>query len=129
MFQGIVQLHENRTVHRDIRGRNVLLTKDGHVKLIDFGLSVRLNMSTDKLNACVGSPGWLAPEVITCESDNEHAGYDNRVDVWALGKLCKTCLELINASKRRRKSTVQARPNVKNRHMLFGGCEASGKVP
>ncbi|XP_061706914.1 neither inactivation nor afterpotential protein C isoform X2 [Cydia pomonella] len=78
-IKALVYLHENKVMHRNLRCSNILLTKNGEVKLSDFGLSKRLNSSLDKARTNIGSPGWMAPEVITGD------GYGNRADVWALG--------------------------------------------
>jgi myosin III len=64
-----------------VRCSNILITKDGEVKLSDFGLSCKLSGTVDKSNTVIGSPSWMAPEAVGC---GEH-GYGNRVDVWALG--------------------------------------------
>ncbi|XP_050438811.1 neither inactivation nor afterpotential protein C isoform X2 [Adelges cooleyi] len=81
-------LHENHVVHRDIRGSNLLLTKEGQVKLASFGQSRELQSPGFKTSTCVGSPAWMAPEVVLTEyKDNsgEPPSYDRKVDVWALG--------------------------------------------
>ncbi|KAK4879246.1 hypothetical protein RN001_007392 [Aquatica leii] len=86
-------LHENNVMHRDIKGSNVLLTSDGDVKLVDFGLSRVLKSPLGKTYSCLGSPDWMAPEVINMHGNLECNGYDSRADVWALGILA---LELGN---------------------------------
>lgn len=68
-------------IHRNIRCSNILITKDGEVKLSDFGLSCKLKDTLDKGTTNIGSPSWMAPEAVTCGE----GGYDNRIDVWALG--------------------------------------------
>ncbi|XP_028035821.1 neither inactivation nor afterpotential protein C [Bombyx mandarina] len=80
-IKALVYLHENKVMHRNIRCSNILITKDGEVKLSDFGLSCKLSGTLDKSKTNVGSPSWMAPEVVTCGND----GYGNRIDVWALG--------------------------------------------
>ncbi|XP_028163622.1 neither inactivation nor afterpotential protein C [Ostrinia furnacalis] len=89
-IKGLVYLHENKVIHRNVRCSNILITKDGEVKLTDFGLSSKLNGTLDKSNTNVGSPSWMAPEVVTCGDD----GYGNRADVWALGI---TAIEMTDA--------------------------------
>lgn len=77
---GLEYLHGVANVcHRDIKGGNVLLTNDGHVKLADFGVSAELTNTLNKRKTVVGSPYWMAPEVI------RESHYDGRADVWSLG--------------------------------------------
>lgn len=77
---GLEYLHGVASVcHRDIKCGNVLLTNDGHVKLADFGVSAELSNTLNKRKTVVGSPYWMAPEVI------EESHYDGRADVWSLG--------------------------------------------
>ncbi|KAH1024086.1 hypothetical protein HUJ05_003643 [Dendroctonus ponderosae] len=86
VVKGIVYLHESNVIHRDVKGSNILLTKEGEVKLCDFGLGKKLTQNDDKLYDCVGSSCWMAPELVTAnKEDSEKGFYDNRVDVWALG--------------------------------------------
>ncbi|XP_046961728.1 neither inactivation nor afterpotential protein C isoform X1 [Vanessa cardui] len=80
-IKAIVYLHENKIIHRNIRCSNILINKDGEIKLTDFGLSCKLNGTHDKTRTSIGSPSWIAPEVVTGGDE----GYDNRADVWALG--------------------------------------------
>jgi serine/threonine protein kinase len=77
---GLEYLHGTANVcHRDIKCGNVLLTSDGHVKLADFGVSAELRNTLHKRKTVVGSPYWMAPEVI------RESHYDGRADVWSLG--------------------------------------------
>ncbi|XP_026818211.1 neither inactivation nor afterpotential protein C [Rhopalosiphum maidis] len=88
LVKSLCFLHENHVIHRDIRGSNVLLTKNGEVKLVDFGQSRELKSPEYKANTGVGSPAWMAPEVILVENkDNsgEIQYYDQKIDVWAVG--------------------------------------------
>jgi len=77
---GLEYLHGVANVcHRDIKCGNVLLTDDGHIKLADFGVSAELTNTMNKRKTVVGSPYWMAPEVI------RESHYDGRADVWSLG--------------------------------------------
>ncbi|CAG0878515.1 unnamed protein product [Darwinula stevensoni] len=71
-------------IHRDIKGQNVLLTDNAEVKLVDFGVSAQLDRTIGRRNTFIGTPYWMAPEVIACD-DNPDATYDNRSDLWSLG--------------------------------------------
>jgi len=78
VVKGLVYLHEHGIAHRDIKSGNVLLTELGEAKLADFGISHKLKHDKDKMKTMIGSPYWLAPEIITADS------YTNKVDIWAL---------------------------------------------
>uniref|UniRef100_A0AAG5DMW9 non-specific serine/threonine protein kinase n=1 Tax=Anopheles atroparvus TaxID=41427 RepID=A0AAG5DMW9_ANOAO len=82
--QALVFLHENHCMHRDIKGHNILLTESGHVKLVDFGVSSHLAATMARRNTSVGTPYWMAPEVIACEQQLDQS-YDSRCDVWSVG--------------------------------------------
>ena len=78
IVQGLQYLHQSKVIHRDIKGQNVLLTDNADVKLVDFGVSAQLDRTLGRRNTFIGTPYWMAPEVIACE-DNPDATYDNRV--------------------------------------------------
>ncbi|KAB0798080.1 hypothetical protein PPYR_09073 [Photinus pyralis] len=92
ILKALTYLHENNIMHRDIKGSNVLLTTEGDIKLSDFGLSRVLKSEMERTNSCLGSPNWMAPEVISV-ANPEFNGYDSRADVWSVGILA---LELSN---------------------------------
>uniref|UniRef100_A0A8C7D8U4 non-specific serine/threonine protein kinase n=1 Tax=Oncorhynchus kisutch TaxID=8019 RepID=A0A8C7D8U4_ONCKI len=81
---GLHHLHINKTIHRDVKGNNILLTTQGGVKLVDFGVSAQLTNTRLRRNTSVGTPFWMAPEVIACEQQLDST-YDARCDVWSLG--------------------------------------------
>uniref|UniRef100_A0A6G1SBW4 non-specific serine/threonine protein kinase n=1 Tax=Aceria tosichella TaxID=561515 RepID=A0A6G1SBW4_9ACAR len=82
--RGLAHLHSSKIIHRDIKGQNVLLTDNAEVKLVDFGVSARLDKTIGRRNTFIGTPYWMSPEVIACD-ENPDAKYDNRSDLWSLG--------------------------------------------
>ena len=84
ILQGLFYLHKSHIIHRDVKGQNVLLTRQANVKLIDFGIAAKIAHTLDKRHSHLGTPFWMAPEVIACDSQLD-MDYDNRADVWSLG--------------------------------------------
>ncbi|XP_023807142.1 TRAF2 and NCK-interacting protein kinase isoform X7 [Oryzias latipes] len=84
ILRGLAHLHQHKVIHRDIKGQNVLLTENAEVKLVDFGVSAQLDRTVGKRNTFIGTPYWMAPEVIACD-ENPAATYDFKSDVWSLG--------------------------------------------
>ena len=84
ILRGLAHLHANKVIHRDIKGQNVLLTDNAEVKLVDFGVSAQLDKTVGRRNTFIGTPYWMAPEVIACD-ENPDSTYDNRSDLWSLG--------------------------------------------
>eukprot|EP00111_Clytia_hemisphaerica_P023422 TCONS_00069001-protein len=83
-LQGIHYLHKNKVMHRDIKGPNILMTITGEVKIIDYGVSSELHNTMERRNTSVGSPFWMAPEVIACEQQLDY-NYNIKCDVWSMG--------------------------------------------
>ncbi|KAG7255430.1 hypothetical protein CRUP_038597 [Coryphaenoides rupestris] len=81
---GLTHLHHHKVIHRDIKGQNVLLTENAEVKLVDFGVSAQLDRTVGRRNTFIGTPYWMAPEVIACD-ENPDATYDFKSDLWSLG--------------------------------------------
>lgn len=126
VLQGLLYLHEQGVIHRDIKGANILTTKEGLVKLADFGVATKSNVSESSV---VGTPYWMAPEVI------ELSGATTASDIWSLG--C-TVIELLDGKPPYH--TLQPMPAlfrivnddhpplpegaspVSRSHMLSGGC-------
>uniref|UniRef100_A0A4W3KAV7 non-specific serine/threonine protein kinase n=1 Tax=Callorhinchus milii TaxID=7868 RepID=A0A4W3KAV7_CALMI len=84
ILRGLAHLHVHHVIHRDIKGQNVLLTENAEVKLVDFGVSAQLDRTVGRRNTFIGTPYWMAPEVIACD-ENPDATYDYRSDLWSLG--------------------------------------------
>ena len=79
MLKGLAFMHRHHRMHRDIKSDNILVSLDGKVKLADFGFAVGLTEEKNKRKSIVGTPYWMAPELI------RGIEYDGKIDVWSLG--------------------------------------------
>ncbi|KAJ3214704.1 Serine/threonine-protein kinase 4 [Dinochytrium kinnereticum] len=96
---GLEYLHTRTAViHRDIKAANLLVTDEGDLKIADFGVSARLRSPFSRTTTFIGTPYYMAPEVILCDPDtdtSQTASYDSKSDIWSLGI---TCIELAEMS-------------------------------
>jgi len=87
-LEGLIYLHKTKIIHRDVKAGNLLITAAGDIKLADFGVSAELTQTLAKRMTMIGSPYWMAPEIL------KQMKYDPKVDIWSLGI---TAYELITS--------------------------------
>lgn len=87
MLKGLDSLHSKRQLHRDLKSDNVLMDMQGHVKIADFGFAIQLTKEILSRKSLVGTPAWMAPELIRKDA------YDEKVDIWSLGMVAMELVE------------------------------------
>ncbi|KAK3553985.1 hypothetical protein QTP70_019029 [Hemibagrus guttatus] len=83
-LDALTYLHENKIIHRDLKAGNILVSSDGDVKLADFGVSAKNTRTLQRRDSFIGTPYWMAPEVVMCETSKDRP-YDYKADIWSLG--------------------------------------------
>ncbi|TPX74335.1 hypothetical protein CcCBS67573_g04397 [Chytriomyces confervae] len=87
VIKGLIHLHSRNVIHRDIKSDNILISRDGKIKLSDFGYSARISAARTQRTTLAGTPYWMAPEVV------KQKEYGPKVDIWSTGILAIECFE------------------------------------
>jgi len=87
-IEGLDYIHKIGIIHRDIKAGNLFLTEQGEIKLGDFGVSAKLQHAQGRARTFIGTPYWMAPEVIMCDPESPtsyNASYNSKADIWSIG--------------------------------------------
>ncbi|KAL0964463.1 hypothetical protein UPYG_G00324180 [Umbra pygmaea] len=83
-LEALAYLHDIKVIHRDLKAGNILLSQEGDIKLADFGVSAKNTKTLQRRDSFIGTPYWMAPEVVMCETSKDRP-YDYKADIWSLG--------------------------------------------
>ncbi|KAF3826868.1 hypothetical protein GH733_009393 [Mirounga leonina] len=125
ILRGLAHLHIHHVIHRDIKGQNVLLTENAEVKLVDFGVSAQLDRTVGRRNTFIGTPYWMAPEVIACD-ENPDATYDYRSDLWSCGI---TAIEMAEGAPRKSVMSMSLRSSLAQVELTGAACCVARRTP
>jgi phosphorylase kinase gamma subunit len=91
VFSAVVHMQNYNVIHRDLKSENILLDKEGNIKITDFGFAIEASPN-DQLSDLLGTPGYLAPELLKRSVESDYPGYNKEIDVWACGVIMYSLL-------------------------------------